>query len=97
MTHPYHPLCGQAVEVIRVRRGVDPDFIIRHPAGFHTAIAMSWTDYAAPSPLPPQERSPVGLLDCVGLLQLARFLEALHLAGRFPPEAADQERRPDAL
>lgn len=83
--------------MIRVRRGIDPDLIIRHPDGCHTAIAMSCTDYAALSPLTPQDRSPVGLLDCAGLLQMARFVAALHQVGRFPPEAADQERRPDTL
>ena len=29
ITHPHHPLRGQRVEVVRVRRGADPDLIVR--------------------------------------------------------------------
>src|SRR5436309_649542 len=53
VTHPYHPLCGQQVEILRVRRGPDPDLIIRHLDGYHGAIAASWTTYAsAPDAFP---------------------------------------------
>ncbi len=45
--HPYHPRCGESVEIQRViRGGVDPDLIIRLPDGLYAAIAASWTDYA---------------------------------------------------
>src|SRR5712691_8114706 len=37
--HPHHPLYGQQVEIIRIRRGADPDLIIRHLDGYHGAIA----------------------------------------------------------
>ena len=75
MTHPYHPLCGQQVEIIRVRRGPDPDLIIRHLDGYHGAIAASWTSYAStPGPLP-SEQPP--LLDLEGLCQLMRLVEQL--------------------
>ena len=49
MTHPHHPLYGQRVQLIRVRRGPDPDLIIRLPDGYHGAIAASLTDYGGPA------------------------------------------------
>jgi hypothetical protein len=69
-------LHGQLVTVIRVRRGPDPDLIIRFPDGFFGAISASWTDYAAGSdsdlsPVPPP------LLDPFGLCQIARFIDQL--------------------
>ncbi|MBV7333528.1 Y4bD/Y4pK family protein [Chloroflexi bacterium TSY] len=72
ITHPHHPLCGQQVEVIRLRRGEDPDLIIRHPDGFHTAIAMSCTDYAGASAA--QDHPQRHLLDIAGLCQVAQFI-----------------------
>src|SRR5215471_17941490 len=66
ITHPHHPLRGQRVEIIRLRRGIDPDLIVRLPDGRHAAIALSGTDYlgppAADSPLPADH-----LLDLNGL------------------------------
>jgi hypothetical protein len=67
-----------------VRRGVDPDLIIRHPDGFHTAIAMSCTDSAEPSPLSPQDLAPPILLDIAGLCQMAQFIEELGHLGQLP-------------
>jgi len=69
-------LHGQLVTVIRVRRGPDPDLIIRFPDGFFGAISASWTDYAAGSdsdlsPAPPP------LLDPFGLCQISRFIAQL--------------------
>jgi hypothetical protein len=75
VTHPHHPLYGQQVEIIRVRRGPDPDLIIRHVDGYHGAIAASWTTYAsAPDALPFKEPP---LLDLEGICQLARFVAQL--------------------
>jgi hypothetical protein len=72
--HPNHPLCGQQVEVIRIRRGADPDLIVRLPNGLHAAIAMSWTDYALPTCcIPPP--TPTHLLDFQGLRQAAQLIE----------------------
>jgi hypothetical protein len=44
ITPPHHPLCGQRCAVVRIRRGVDPDLILRLADGTHAAMAMSWTD-----------------------------------------------------
>ena len=59
-----------------MRRGADPDLIVRLPDGLHAAIAMSWTDYAHPTGCnsrPP----PTHLLDFQGLRQAAQLIEHL--------------------
>ena len=84
--HPHHPLYGQQVEIIRVRRGPDPDLIIRHLDGYHGAIAASWTTYASASDALPGEKPPV--LDLEGLCQLARVVE--HLQERSRPFLEDR-------
>jgi len=81
VTHPFHPLRGQQVEVVRIRSGADPDLIVRHPDGRHAAIAVDWTDYAAlpdidPPPIPPN------LLDFDGLWQAAQLIERIRREGR---------------
>ncbi len=83
VTHPFHPLRGQLVEVVRIRSGADPDLIVRHPDGLHAAIAVDWTNYAAlpdldPQPIPPH------LLDFDGLWQAAELIEHIQREGRIP-------------
>ena len=72
ITHPYHPLFRHQVEITRIRRGADPDLIVKLPDGFHAAIAASWTDYAGANleivPRPPP------FLDLEGLRQMAQFV-----------------------
>jgi uncharacterized protein DUF5372 len=76
ITHPHHPLCGQHVQIIRIRRGVDPDLVIRLPDGAHAAIAMSGTDYASlPAIEDASGSSPLLALD--GLWQAAQFIAHL--------------------
>ena len=83
ITHPHHPLCGQQVEVIRIRRGADPDLIVRLPSGIHAAIAMSWTDYAASSDSEPPP-VPTHLLDINGLRQIVQLLAQIRQEGCVP-------------
>jgi Family of unknown function (DUF5372) len=73
VTHPYHPLHGQRVQVIRVRRGPDPDLIIRMPDGYHGAIAASLTDYAGPVDLDLSTAEPP-LLSVEGLCLIAQWV-----------------------
>lgn len=81
--HPHHPLRGQRCEVVRIRRGTDPDVILRLPDGSHAAVALSWTDYG--NALPAEESSAeVPLLDLSGLRQVVQLLERLRKEGRFP-------------
>jgi hypothetical protein len=76
ITHPHHPLRGQRVEIVRLRRGNDPDLIVVLPDGRHAAIALSSTDYA-----PPLESPPIigaeHLLDLDGLRQVIKLLDRL--------------------
>jgi hypothetical protein len=78
--HPHHPLYGQQVEILRVRRGLDPDLIIRHLDGYHGAIAASWTTYASAPETLTSHKPP--LLDLEGLCHLARLVEHLQERGR---------------
>src|SRR3954451_16054158 len=74
ITHPHHPLRGQRVEIVRLRRGVDPDLIVRFPDGRHAAIALSGTDYLSP-PEADSPPGPVHLLDLHGLRQILQVLD----------------------
>jgi hypothetical protein len=66
--------------VLRIRRGADPDLIVRLPDGLHVAIAMSWTDYALPA-RPVSVSNSTHLLDFQGLLQVAQFIEYIRQQG----------------
>jgi hypothetical protein len=83
ITHPHHPLYGQQVEIVRIRRGTDPDLIIRLPDGLHAAIAMSLTDYAAPLDHDPPS-APMHLLDFNGLCQVVQLIDLIRQEGRYP-------------
>jgi hypothetical protein len=74
--HPHHPLCGQKVALIRLRRGINPDVIVRLPNGTHAAIAVDLTDYAGASG-EGVELPPSSLLDLEGLRELARLITRL--------------------
>jgi hypothetical protein len=76
VTHPHHPLAGQQVIIVGIRKGADPDIVIQLPDGTHAALAMSATDYAASPPLQ-NPTEPVPLLDLQGLQDLARLVETL--------------------
>jgi hypothetical protein len=86
ITHPHHPLHGQRCEVAHIRRGADPDLILRLPDGTHAAIAMSWTDAGEGEALSAAQSGPdVPLLELQGLRQIIHLLEQLRQADRFPP------------
>jgi uncharacterized protein DUF5372 len=76
ITHPHHPLRGQRVEIIRLRRGLDPDLIVRLPDGRHAAIALSSTDYLSP-PESPARPAAEHLLDLEGLRSVIQLLDRI--------------------
>ena len=85
ITHPHHPLHGQRCEVVNIRRGVNPDLVIRLADGSHAAIAMSFTDYgetAEPTNAPSSPDLP--LLDLQGLRQIVLLVDQLRQDGRLP-------------
>jgi Family of unknown function (DUF5372) len=88
VTHPHHPLRGQRVEIIRLRRGADPDLIVRFPDGRHAAIALSSTDYAATLD-DTTGSAPQHLLDLAGLRQVVQLLDQIARRGRSTPSDGD--------
>jgi hypothetical protein len=75
--------------VIRIRRGADPDLIVRLPDGHHAAIAMSCTDYAA-SDNSTSFSTTDHLLDFHGLRQVAQLIEQIHQKESHAPITAEQ-------
>ena len=85
ITHPHHPLRGQHCEVVFIRRGIDPDLILRLSDGTHAAIAMSWTNAGQPQELPTtQHETELPRLDLQGLRQIVQLLDQLRQEERFP-------------
>jgi hypothetical protein len=87
VTHPHHPLYGQRVQLVRVRRGPDPDLIVRRPDGYHGAIAASLTDYIGASEAASSVTEPP-LLAIEGLWRIAQFVEQQQ---RLHPQRGGQE------
>src|SRR5215510_3616477 len=95
ITHPHHPLHGQRCEVIFIRRGVDPDLILRLADGTHAAIAMSWTDSGKGEALAAAQSGPaLPLLDLQGLRQLLHLWDQLRQEDRFPTPRRTPRARP---
>jgi hypothetical protein len=84
ITHPHHPLRGQQLPVVCVRRGERPDVIVRLPDGSHAAVALSTTDYAIDSSASPPPAQVPHLLDLNGLRQMAQRIDDLRRQGRLP-------------
>ena len=94
ITHPHHPLCGQRCEVVFIRRGVDPDLILRLADGTHAAIAMSWTDAGEGQVLSAVQSNPdLPRLDLQGLRQLLQLLDQLRQEDRLPSAVAAPRAR----
>ncbi len=74
VTHPHHPLYGKRIQIIRVRRGPDPDLIVRMPDGYHGAIAASLTDYGGTTETE-NPNTALPLLSIEGLWQIVQFIE----------------------
>jgi Family of unknown function (DUF5372) len=91
VTHPHHPLRGQRVEIVRIRRGNDPDLIVVAPDGRHTAIALSSTDYAATPEIPPTVAAE-HLLSLDGLRRVVQLLDRLAQADHAGSTRGDRVR-----
>ena len=85
ISHPFHPLRGRRLEVLKKRRvaGVDT-LILRELERGTLSVPREWTDWADPSPydsltLPPHRLA----VDC--LFELVALLDALRPAPP-PPE-----------
>jgi hypothetical protein len=89
ITHPHHPLRGQRVEIVRVRRGNDPDLIVVLPDGRHTAIALSSTDYNSFPEIPPTVTAE-HVLDLDGLRRVIQLLDRLAQAEHAASTSGDR-------
>jgi hypothetical protein len=92
ITHPHHPLRGRQVEIIRIRRGADPDIVVGLPDGSHAAIAMSWTDFGAAPQAKTTDVAP-HLLDLEGLRHALRVIDRIRQDGRFPQSKTRAKQR----
>jgi hypothetical protein len=73
--HPYHPLRGQRLEVIKQRRVAGVDTLILRQSQYGTiSIAQGWTDWADPS-VYEMLGWPAGHFEAESLLRLVTFLE----------------------
>jgi hypothetical protein len=90
ITHPQHPLCGQHLPIVCIRRGERPDIVVRLPDGGHAAVAVSATDLAADALplLPPVHAS--HLLDLGGLRRLAQLVDSLRRRGPSPTSSSPE-------
>jgi hypothetical protein len=85
ITHPHHPLCGQQLPVLRLRRGANPDVIVLLPDGTNAAVALELTDYVTNPEPPSSPSSPTAiLLDLDGLRRAAQLIAQLRQEGCFP-------------
>ena len=87
ITHPHHPLYGQQLPVDSVRRGENPDVIVRLPDGCHAGVALNATDWGGGSSATVPALGVGPLLDLQGLRQMAQFIDALRQQGRLPGPA----------
>jgi hypothetical protein len=87
ITHPHHPLYGQQLPVDSVRRGENPDVIVRLPDGSHARVALSSTHRASGPFAAVPSAGTRHLLEFQGLRQIAQFIDALRQQGRLPGPA----------
>ena len=81
ITHPFHPLRQQCLEVLKTRRvgGVDT-LILRHPQLGSYAVAQEWTDWRLPDAATVCGTA-AHKLEANSLLQLARLLAEVGARG----------------
>jgi hypothetical protein len=82
-------LRGQLVEIVRIRRGNDPDLIVVAPDGRHSAIALSSTDCDSSPEIPPTVTAE-HLLDLDGLRRVIELLDRLAQTEHAPPTSGDR-------
>jgi hypothetical protein len=73
ITHPFHPLHGQKLEVIKVLRGENSKIVVRLPNGKHSRMLREWTDYDASKVNQTSADHPC-LLDIKGLREVVQII-----------------------
>jgi Family of unknown function (DUF5372) len=82
VTHPFHPLRGQKLELVHVPRKANSKLSVRHPEGRCFRIPRDWTDFE----IQQDEQSPAPLdrlLDINGLRAVAGIIS--NLKTEIPP------------
>jgi hypothetical protein len=77
ITHPYHPLHGKRLEVVRILQGVRSGLMIRMPDGTQARVPRNWTDYES-SQDGQAATDASHLLDIRGLHQAARIIALIN-------------------
>ena len=85
--HPYHPLRGQKLELVKVPRKANSKLTVRHPEGRSFHIPRDWTDLEAQQSEPPVV-PPDRFLDINGLCTLAKIIGSIK--AQATPESASE-------
>jgi hypothetical protein len=76
IVHPFHPLRGEQVEVLRVfRRQAGLDLLVQRPDGTTMYVDMSLTDYAGSQDQVGDDNKTLPLLTWSALLEIARMID----------------------
>jgi len=73
ITHPHHPLNGQKLELIGVRRGPNPLLLVKMPNGVRARVPRDWTDYGRSS-LDDVSTDPNHILSIEGLRKMIKII-----------------------
>jgi hypothetical protein len=87
ISHPYHPRCGEKVEIIRKCGG--EKILVRSNEGKRIVVAADWTDIDAKKE--GDEPTPTHLLDYNSLVQATELIEHLR-KGESQPEERGYDR-----
>ncbi|MBC8505008.1 MAG: hypothetical protein ISR58_12480 [Anaerolineales bacterium] len=74
ISHPYHPRCGEVVEIIRKCRG--NNILVQTSGGERVVVATDWTEIYTERKC--EASTPAHLLDYRGLRQACELIERAH-------------------
>lgn len=77
VTHVYHPLRGQKLELVHVMRGANSMLVVRHPEGMCIHVPRDWTDFETPQ-VERTEATDAHLLDINGLCAVAKIISNIN-------------------
>jgi hypothetical protein len=73
ITHPHHPLNGQKLELISVRRGPNSVLLVKMLNGVRARLPRDWTDYGCSS-LDEASTDPAQFLSIEGLRKIIKII-----------------------
>lgn len=76
VTHPFHPLHGKKLEIVKAPHAKGSKIVVRLPDGKHCRMPREWTDYdAAKADQASSNHS--CLLDVKGLREVAQIINSI--------------------